>query len=147
MWCFHTNINNKIFQIGIPTWNWILFDCFFNENNTTDYHQYFDNWFIYPCSTSDRDPRSITILAFSQLRICIQELPASVFFCNIKIRFFFSKWSNLHKRSEIGWIERKIKFQIFQFLFFEFWSFLLIFVPQFSMNFHDNSKNKNRKHC
>ena len=32
--------------------------------------------------------------------------------------FFFQKCSNLHERCGIGWIERKIKFQIFQIFFF-----------------------------
>ena len=34
---------------------------------------------------------------------------------------------------------------IFRFWFFELWSFLYSKQPQFSMNFHDNSKNKNQK--
>ena len=33
-------------------------------------------------------------------------------------QFFFQKWSNLHERSGIGWIERKIKFQIFPIFIF-----------------------------
>ena len=32
-----------------------------------------------------------------------------------QIIFFLQKWSNLHERSGIGWLERKIKFQIFVF--------------------------------
>ena len=32
---------------------------------------------------------------------------------NQKKIFFLQKWSNLHERSGIGWIERKTKFQIF----------------------------------
>ena len=48
--------------------------------------------------------------------------------------FFFQKYSNLHENSRIGWIERKNKFQI-----------LPTSSPQFAMNFHDNSINKNRK--
>ena len=39
--------------------------------------------------------------------------------CNIKINFFFQKWSNLHERSGFGWIEIKTKFGFFWFLFFE----------------------------
>ena len=38
--------------------------------------------------------------------------------CSVYIGFiiyFFQKWSNSHERSGIGWIERKIKFQIFIF--------------------------------
>ena len=48
---------------------------------------------------------------------------------------FFLKWSNLYDRSGIGWIERKIKFQIFP--IFIFWV-MVIFVmssPQFSTTF------------
>merc|ERR1719154_279999 len=58
------------------------------------------------------------------------------------IYIFFQKWSNLHGRCGIGWIEREINFQIF------IKRVMVIFVlkcPPFSMNFHDNSKNKNRK--
>ena len=44
------------------------------------------------------------------------------------------------------WAESKEK-SYFRFLFFKLWSFLVIIVlksPQISMNFLDNSKNKNR---
>jgi len=33
---------------------------------------------------------------------------------NKKIYIYLQKWSNLHERSGIGWIERKTKFQIFR---------------------------------
>ena len=33
----------------------------------------------------------------------------------------------------------------FRFLFFELWSFFILKSPKFSMNFHDNSKDKNQK--
>ena len=66
--------------------------------------------------------------------VMITQLPALVFFCmvscNIKI-FFFQNWSNLHDRSGIGWIERKTKFQIFNFrVMVIIWS-----TPQFPKNF------------
>ena len=44
------------------------------------------------------------------------------------------------------WNLCKIKFQICRFLFLELWSFLYsLKSPQLSLNFHDNSKNINRK--
>ena len=55
---------------------------------------------------------------------------------------YFLKWSNIHERWGMCWIERKINFPISVF------RVMVIFVlksPQFSMNFHDISKNKNRK--
>ena len=52
----------------------------------------------------------------------------------------FQKCSNLHERSGIGWIERNIKFQIFIVMVI-----LVTSSPQFLMNFHNNSKNKNRR--
>ena len=33
----------------------------------------------------------------------------------------------------------------FRFLFFELWSLMYLKLHQFSMNFHDNAKNENRK--
>ena len=51
-------------------------------------------------------------------------------------------FSNLYEKFGIGWIERKIKFQIF------ILPAMVIFVtssPQFSMNFHDISKKENLK--
>ena len=45
-------------------------------------------------------------------------------------------------------LKEKLYFRFWRFLFFELWSFWYIFVlesPQFSMNFHDNSKNRNLK--
>ena len=54
--------------------------------------------------------------------------------------FFFSKvfkfaWKKIRNRLN----RKKIKFQIFRFLFFVVWSFLY---PNFRWIFHDNSKNK-----
>ena len=54
-------------------------------------------------------------------------------------------FSNLREKSEIGWIERKIKFQIFQIFIFRVMVIFVTSSPQFSMNFQDNLKNKNCK--
>ena len=59
---------------------------------------------------------------------------------------FFLKWPNLHERSRISWIEKKIRF--FRLLFFELWLFFVIFVIKnvnFRSIFQDTSKNKNSK--
>ena len=53
--------------------------------------------------------------------------------------------SNVHERTGIGWIERKIKFQIFIFLFMVIFRHFCSKNCQFSMNFHDNLRNRNRK--
>ena len=58
------------------------------------------------------------------------------------------KWSNLNERSGTGWIERKIKSQILPILIFRDMVTFRNFCfknCQFSINFHDNSKNENRK--
>ena len=62
-----------------------------------------------------------------------------------KLILFFQKWSNVHERSEIGWIERKIKFKVFSISIFRVTVIFLLKLPQFLMNFHDILKNKNRK--
>ena len=69
----------------------------------------------------------------------------NIIFSNI----FFFKCSNLHERSGISWIKRKIIFEIFTVFIFRvmviFWSLFVFELPQFSINFHDNLTNKNRK--
>ena len=40
------------------------------------------------------------------------------FLIKSKNNFFFQKWSNLHERSGIGWIQRKTKFKIFPIFIF-----------------------------
>ena len=70
----------------------------------------------------------------------------SKMFQYINMNIFFSqKWSNLHERSGIGWIKRKPQFQIFQIFIFRVMVFFVLKSLQFSMNFQDNSKNKNCK--
>ena len=56
--------------------------------------------------------------------------------------FFLKKLLNLDERWRISWIERKIKF--FRFLFSGYGNFCSK-ICEFSMKFHDNSQNKNRK--
>ena len=77
---------------------------------------------------------------FNYVRFCSQ-FQASLLNDRPKIKFS-QKWSNLHERSVIGWIERKIQISDFYFLSF---SHFCSKNCQFSMNFHDNSKNKNWK--
>ena len=60
----------------------------------------------------------------------------------IRIQFFFlQKWSNLHERSGIGWIERKIKFHIFSIFIFRV---MVIFGHFCDVITPNNSENKNR---
>ena len=64
-----------------------------------------------------------------------------------KFQFFFSNFFYKSvqiyiKDAECAWRNEK---SVFRFLFSELWSFLYSSRPKISMNFHDNSKNKNRK--
>ena len=61
---------------------------------------------------------------------------------NIKKLIFFQKCSDLNEIWGMCCYEGKINFPIF---FSELWSFLYRKLPQFSMNFHNSSKNRNRK--
>ena len=58
------------------------------------------------------------------------------------ISFFFLECSNFHERCGISWIERKIKFQIFQNFIFRDIVIFVLKSHQFLMKFHDISKNK-----
>ena len=53
--------------------------------------------------------------------------------------------SNVHERTWIGWIERKIKFQTFIFRVMVIFRDFCFKNCQLSMNFHDNSRNRNHK--
>ena len=57
-----------------------------------------------------------------------------------KLLFF-----NLHEKSGIGWIERKIKLQIFTIFIFRAMVIFVTSSPQFSMNFHDNLDKSQKK--
>ena len=72
--------------------------------------------------------------------------PQPIFFFSKKFKhffFFFQKCLNLLERSEISWIERKTKFQIFQIFIFRVIANFVTSSSQFLMSFHDNPKNKN----
>ena len=75
--------------------------------------------------------------------ISIQPIPDLSCICDhfwnkIKEFSYFQKWSNLHERSRIGWMEKKNLIYIF---FFYLWSFLWHHHPNFRWIFH-NLKNK-----
>ena len=60
--------------------------------------------------------------------------------------FFSRKFSKLHERSGIGWIERKTKFPVFAiFIFLVLVIFFTQNDPNFQWIFTHNSKNKNRR--
>ena len=59
----------------------------------------------------------------------------------IKIEEFW----NLHGRLEIGSLERRTNFQIFQIFIFRVMAILVSFFEKITPIFDDNSKNKNRK--
>ena len=67
----------------------------------------------------------------------IQKLPAS----KSKNYILFS---NLHEKSKIGCIERKIKFSIFLIFICRTMAIFVTSSPQFSKNFHDNLKKKSQ---
>ena len=77
--------------------------------------------------------------------LSIQLIPDLSCIFGKKCRFIFlfkiskkkiQKFLNLQERSGISWIERKSKFLVLVFLFFEFWLFFYSKWSQFSMNFH-----------
>ena len=58
------------------------------------------------------------------------------------ILFYFQKWSNLRKRCGMCCIERKFKFPVFPIFIYLVMVIFVLKSHQFSMNLHDNSKNK-----
>ena len=106
--------------------------------------------------------RYIFFSALSQLRICRPPPPPTfdpVFYgwCAMcwnewKINFPILIFRVIMKNSSkigvfkhIKYFWKKLNFRFFRILFFELWSFIIIFVPNFRWTFHYNSKSKNRK--
>ena len=80
------------------------------------------------------------------LKIFFIQKCSNIFEQKIIIANFIFKSAQVHMNdAESVESKEKSNFRFSQFLFLEIWSFFVLKEPQFSMNFHDNSKNKNRK--